>query len=1299
MKKFNLLMLGLLILGALNAQDRAGRSESVRSLQKDEICQSGNNPIIQGDRAMWDVLWSFDANAGSQPGIETDGNHIYCPSWNSETITRYNMAGCAPMEFTIDGVTDIRDLAYDGTYFYGAAADLNLKVMDFENQQLIETITINCSGVSGVRHIAFDPNLDNGNGGFWLGNWEELGAVDRSGNELVGAIMTESCYGSAYDNSDPANPVIWLFQQIGSVESLFQQFDINTLSYTNVTHEATDVPGIDPAEAQAGGACTWDDPVTGQKLLIGNIQQGTNLIFAYELSGESSPYTNNMQLMDFKMPAEVEVNEDFNITVYVKNLASENVTYFDLSYGLEGGAPEVIAVENTDIPTGGIFAFTIEEVFSFDTEGDYTFDISISNINMGTDEDPSDNDLSKTISVIPMQDGWEVVWTFEANSNGQPGIETDGNYIYCPAWEGDTISRYDMDGGNAIDFTIDGVANIRDLAFDGTYFYGAAADMDLKVMDFENQVLIETINANCSGITGIRHIAFDPNLDNGNGGFWIGNWAELGAVDMNGNELVANVGNENCYGSAYDDTDPENPVLWLFQQNGPGEVTFHQFDINTLSYTGFTHNATDVPGIQLDDCMAGGACTWDDPESGQKLLIGNIQQSPNLIFAYQISIAYPECYNFDQYTAGNRVAESIGGLWTTWSNQPGTDEDGLISDEFSHSPDNSFVIGEGVDLVYQLNDEPLNSGAWLYSHYIYVPSGFGGYFNIQSSPVPGEDWVIELFFNDDGSGYFEGGIEENFTYQTDTWMLVEINFDLDADLAQVFFDGELVVEFASDLTIGGVNYYGNDNGVPKTFYDDVCFTEGTPIGGSDDCYNFDNLIPGEFLAQQLGGMWTTWSGNPPDGDGFVSNDQSHSPPNSFVIWENINDVVFKLDEEPIETGAWLYSHYIYVPSGSVGYFNIQSSPVPGEEWVVEMFFNADGTGYCEGGSAETFEYPTDSWVLIEINFDLDSDLAQIFIDGEMISQFENTFTIGGVNYYGNDGNGAPEAYYDDVCFTEGTPISGSDDCYNFDNLIPGEFLAQQLGGMWTTWSGNPPDGDGFVSNDQSHSPPNSFVIWENINDVVFKLDEEPIETGAWLYSHYIYVPSGSVGYFNIQSSPVPGEEWVVEMFFNADGTGYCEGGSAEIFEYPTDSWVLIEINFDLDSDLAQIFIDGEMISQFENTFTIGGVNYYGNDGNGAPEAYYDDVCFTEGTPLYVGIEDIANEEISIFPNPANDVVCISSSVEMNRIQLITTSGQLIWEQDIAERKYNLNVSGLETGIYFVKIYSDKGISTQKMIIR
>ncbi|MCK4312403.1 MAG: T9SS type A sorting domain-containing protein, partial [Candidatus Cloacimonetes bacterium] len=118
-------------------------------------------------------------------------------------------------------------------------------------------------------------------------------------------------------------------------------------------------------------------------------------------------------------------------------------------------------------------------------------------------------------------------------------------------------------------------------------------------------------------------------------GFWIGNWDELGAITMSGAQIYGNINPvvASLYGSAYDSWTGDGPYLWIFSQTG-GAV-LHQFKIATQTFTGVTHNCSDVPGF--DDGIAGGAATYED-DSGLFVLLVNIQQDPNLIAAYELVI-------------------------------------------------------------------------------------------------------------------------------------------------------------------------------------------------------------------------------------------------------------------------------------------------------------------------------------------------------------------------------------------------------------------------------------------------------------------------------------------------------------------------------------------------------------------------------------------------------------------------------------------------------------------------------------
>ena len=224
-----------------------------------------------------------------------------------------------------------------------------------------------------------------------------------------------------------------------------------------------------------------------------------------------------------------------------------------------------------------------------------------------------------------------------------PGTETDGVNIYTTTWNGGDFSRYDMAGSHLSDFTITGVGNVRDMTYDGTYFYGSDASMYIFILDLANEIHIGTISATCSGVTGIRHMAYDPELDGGDGGFWIGNWHELGAITMDGDQIYASMSMTNpsdIYGTAYDEWTYGGPYLWLFSQTGSGAVIY-QFDIAALAVTGVTHDASEIPGFIPGSSIAGGLATYIN-DTGVFVLLANIQQNPNTVCGYEIAItAHP----------------------------------------------------------------------------------------------------------------------------------------------------------------------------------------------------------------------------------------------------------------------------------------------------------------------------------------------------------------------------------------------------------------------------------------------------------------------------------------------------------------------------------------------------------------------------------------------------------------------------------------------------------------------------------
>jgi hypothetical protein len=83
----------------------------------------------------------------------------------------------------------------------------------------------------------------------------------------------------------------------------------------------------------------------------------------------------------------------------------------------------------------------------------------------------------------------------------------------------------------------------------------------------------------------------------------------------------------------------------------------------------------------------------------------------------------------------------------------------------------------------------------------------------------------------------------------------------------------------------------------------------------------------------------------------------------------------------------------------------------------------------------------------------------------------------------------------------------------------------------------------------------------------------------------------------------------------------------------------------------------------------------------------------------VGINDPTNNSISLYPNPANDVVYIVSTNDIKTIEVLNYIGQTIYtNNNVNLKKAQLNVISFKSGVYFVKITTTSGIKTTKITV-
>ncbi|MBI5218008.1 MAG: T9SS type A sorting domain-containing protein, partial [Bacteroidia bacterium] len=88
------------------------------------------------------------------------------------------------------------------------------------------------------------------------------------------------------------------------------------------------------------------------------------------------------------------------------------------------------------------------------------------------------------------------------------------------------------------------------------------------------------------------------------------------------------------------------------------------------------------------------------------------------------------------------------------------------------------------------------------------------------------------------------------------------------------------------------------------------------------------------------------------------------------------------------------------------------------------------------------------------------------------------------------------------------------------------------------------------------------------------------------------------------------------------------------------------------------------------------------------------MTFNVDCPL--GINDIPEQNINIYPNPANNNIEIEG-LQAGKIEIMNLQGQVIKKIVVSNTKSNIDISKLSGGVYTMRIKSDKEIITKKLI--
>lgn len=241
------------------------------TLPQDLTPQSGITPEGRPE-----YVGQFRSAFTGEMGIASDGRYIYTTKYSATgVINRYLMDGTFDTSFTMAVPstlsTGFRNLAYDGSQFYATANGSTLYTIDMDKQELGEEMSISEIG----RHIAYIPTLDEGRGGFEIGDWESSIYTSLRGAKLGNGPVLKGAAGSAYYDG-----VLYTFEQGYNKRYELCAYDFATGK--QLWHTSIDEYGpITPEESASAGGMNLMHTPEGYNLLVLGLQENAGTRYLY----------------------------------------------------------------------------------------------------------------------------------------------------------------------------------------------------------------------------------------------------------------------------------------------------------------------------------------------------------------------------------------------------------------------------------------------------------------------------------------------------------------------------------------------------------------------------------------------------------------------------------------------------------------------------------------------------------------------------------------------------------------------------------------------------------------------------------------------------------------------------------------------------------------------------------------------------------------------------------------------------------------------------------------------------------
>ena len=527
------------------------------------------------------------------------------------------------------------------------------------------------------------------------------------------------------------------------------------------------------------------------------------------------------------------------------------------------------------------------------------------------------------------------------------------------------------------------------------------------------------------------------------------------------------------------------------------------------------------------------------------------------------------------------------------------------------------------------------SGKFLVNFNYYVPAGFGAYYNIQHFQNPGVEWALEVYFKTDGTGFMNAGGENATTFNYAHDQWIEVSNVVDLDTDWAEVYFNGVLMYEWQFSLQAQGQAGTLQLGAANFF------AGVVTGsGETPTYYIDDVEYITMVAPALGPILDINTDDVVIGlhsgmTGGTSRTMNNSGDSPLVY-----DVVASFDQpgKVNSPAPWVSDTPMdrFIGTPVLAPHHVPGGDAPATRDVV---LNYDGENNNAIGSASAGQWR----------------VAAMF-PASMVKQYNGTYLT------------AVDIFYKDLASANKIQI------YDMGSInLPGP---------------------GALIYEQNFTP-----MMESWNHIVLTTPVYISGRDLWVGYKFNQIPDAYTAGVDVGPAN-PNGDW----FATGPGWGHLSDNAALNYNWNiraqlTGSGGPVWLSVNPNSGQVEGGASDDLAINI-NTTGLTQSNYNGKVHLRSNDPENERVDINVLLTILTGVNEAGEQTyVTVYPNPAKEVLNFKGNTEIKSITMRNILGQVVYEGVVGQRETRIATNGYESGIYILTIQTQNGMATQKIVIQ